>query len=106
MSFCVAGVVKSEIWGRADGLGSIMSLLLKPVVWWIGISTDEGAKTLLWCATAARGKDGVENGKFYIPIGKLKDDNAHGKDQKLADELWKWTNEELAEHGAPGWPEP
>ncbi|KAK5725946.1 hypothetical protein LTR15_004136 [Elasticomyces elasticus] len=100
------GTVKSDIWGKAYEEHKWLSRLLAPVVWMTGVSTDEGAKTQLWCTTAATGKgDGlVENGKFYVPTGKLSDDNKNQKNQALADELWEWTSKELAKHGAPGWP--
>lgn len=98
------GTVKSEIWGKADGYGFLGKLLAIPVAL-TGITTDEGAKPGLWCGTAALGKGGVENGKFYIPIGIEKEDNKNASDPKLRDELWQWTNNELGRHGAPGWPE-
>ncbi|KAK3074221.1 hypothetical protein LTR53_003508 [Teratosphaeriaceae sp. CCFEE 6253] len=100
------GTVRSEIWGKAYEDSKWLSRLLAPVVWLTGVPTDEGAKTQLWCATAAVGKGAgfVENGKFYLPIGKLSDDNVHVKDQALADELWDWTNKELLKHGGQGWP--
>ena len=98
------GTVKSEIWGKANGAW-LLSKLVAPVVWLTGVTTEEGAKTGLWCATAATGKGGVESGKFYIPIGIEKEDDKIARDPKMRDELWQWTNEELARHGAPGWPE-
>jgi len=97
------GTVKSEIWGKAYEDAKWISRLLAPMVWFTGVSTDEGARNQLWCATAA--KEGMENGKFYLPIGKLADSNVHVKNQTLADELWDWTGSELTKHGAPGWPE-
>ncbi|EMC92078.1 hypothetical protein BAUCODRAFT_38107 [Baudoinia panamericana UAMH 10762] len=98
------GTVRSEIWARADGM-KLMVLLLAPVVWWTGVTTDEGAKTQLWCATAPL-SDGIDNGRYYEPIGieaTGKSENAMRQD--LADALWQWTTEELGKHGAPGWPQ-
>jgi NAD(P)-dependent dehydrogenase (short-subunit alcohol dehydrogenase family) len=97
------GTVKSEIWGRVDGM-KMMARLLAPVVWLTGVTTAEGAKTQLWCATAPAGKDGLESGKFYEPIGVLKPRSMHAESQELTDELWEWTTEELVKHGGPGWP--
>merc|ERR1712070_1174164 len=56
-------------------------------------------KTQLWAATA---KD-VESGKFYVPVGKPVD-NAVFHDAEQVDGLGKYTEEELAKHGASGWP--
>lgn len=69
------------------------------------MSTDEGAKTGLWSATAAKGKGGVENGKFYFPVGVAAKEDKNVKNDALRDELWDWTNEELAKHAGPGWPQ-
>lgn len=93
------GLVKSEIWDKPTG-APIVLWVLKPLIWWTGVSIDEGAKTQLWCATA---RD-VENGAYYEPIALKKDGSAFAQDKKLMEELWDWTSNELAEHGAPGWP--
>lgn len=68
------------------------------------MTAQEGAKTGLWCATAAKGSGGVESGKFYFPIGLDKEDK-NTSDSKLRDDLWQWTTDELAKHGGPGWPD-
>ena len=79
-------------------------MLISPIVWSTSVSTDEGAKTGLWCATAAKGNSGVESGKFYLPIGVGKEDE-NTQSPKLRDSLWQWTEDELAKQGGPGWPE-
>lgn len=76
--------------------------MITPIVWLTSVTTDEGAKTGLWSATAAKSQIG--NGKFYFPIGVEKEDK-HTKDAGLRDELWQWTSDELTKHGGPGWPE-
>ena len=96
------GVVQTGIWSKINGASGISWLLmaiLKPIVRLIGLTPEKGAETGLWCATA----EDVENGAYYVPVGKLKKGSKHVTDQK-ADELWEWTNKELAEHGSPGWP--
>jgi NAD(P)-dependent dehydrogenase (short-subunit alcohol dehydrogenase family) len=95
------GTVKSEIWGKANG-ARILGWFLAPIVWMTGVTIDEGAKTQLWCATAPRGE--LQNGKFYQPIGRLDDKGKHQTNAALADELWEWTERELAKHEGPGWP--
>lgn len=98
------GTVTTDIWGKATA-AKWRIILLWPIIWLTGVGTDEGAKTQLWCATAATGKGGVESGKFYVPIGVEKENHKISGDQQLADELWRWTSQELAMHGSPGWPE-
>ena len=100
------GTVKSEIWGKGDG-AKLLSVMFAPVVWLTGVSTEEGARSQLWCGTAERkssaASGGVESGSFYVPVGKKQ--NRPASDRAQMEELWRWTNEELARHGAPGWPE-
>lgn len=99
------GTVKSEIWDKAQSGGWFMMNVVAPLaIWYEGVTTEEGAKTQLWAATAkVGGKGNVESGKFYDPIGK---ENAYGKfasRQDMVDELWDWTDDELKANGAPGW---
>lgn len=94
------GTVQSEIWGRADG-AKWLFMLLAPVVWLTGVTTDEGAKTQLWAATAP----GVQSGAFYEPIGTMTDRTKNARSQELTDELWEYTERELAKQGGPGWPQ-
>ncbi|RMY77575.1 hypothetical protein D0863_01222 [Hortaea werneckii] len=94
------GVVKSEIFERAKAEGyRLLYWLTAPAVMLTGVTTEEGAKTQLWAATAKE----VESGKFYVPVGKPVD-NAVFHDTEQVDGLWKYTEEELAKHGASGWP--
>ncbi|KAK5710994.1 hypothetical protein LTR17_018607 [Elasticomyces elasticus] len=96
------GVVKSELIGKPKAQNPWLSRLLAPIIWWMGVTTEEGAKTQLWCTTASTKE--VKNGKFYLPIGVLTDDNKHVLNPALADELWEWTTSELSKHGGLGWP--
>lgn len=97
------GTVASEIFGKADGLGSFLSTLAKPFVMLMSVSTDKGAESGLW--TAFVDKSQLKNGDYYEPVGINKSTNKNLNDQKLADQLWEYTNKELAQHGGPGWSE-
>ena len=52
-----------------------------------------GALNQLWAATAA--KDELSNGAYYTPIGKPSSGSGYAKDDKLANALWEWTEDEL-----------
>lgn len=93
------GTVKTEIFDKATGFGFVMKLLA-PVALLFAYTAEDGAKQQLWCGF---GK-GVESGKYYQKIGDSKPRGKHMSDEKLRDELWEWTNAELAKYGAPGWP--
>lgn len=56
-------------------------------------------KTQLWAATASEG----QLGKFYFPVGKEDDGGQHGNDLKMSDDLWRWTEKELALNEGTGW---
>ncbi|GIZ46282.1 hypothetical protein CKM354_000941400 [Cercospora kikuchii] len=97
------GTVKSEIWGKADGMKWLV-YAVSPIVWLTGVDCDKGAEPGLWLGNAD--KSSIENGRYYEQgtFGKPKDGNPHAVSQELADRLWEWTNKELESHGAPGWP--
>lgn len=97
------GVVKTESWGKVDGSKTLT--MLKPLSMLTGVTSEEGAKNQLWCVTTRHGANGVEKGKYYLPVGKEYDlANKHPGNRSEADQLWHWTNEEFSKHGTPGWP--
>lgn len=98
------GTVKSGIWGKADGQ-KMLGYILSPVIALAGVDCDTGAGPGLWLGTTQR--TNIENGRYYElgTWGKPKDGSPHAVDQKLTDRLWEWTNKELKQHGAPGWPQ-
>lgn len=94
------GIVRTNIWnGKKDAHWLFLQLFLRPLVGVIGVSPAEGAKTQLWCTSH---KD-VKNGSYYEPIEKSGMRGRFTEDDRLAGELWEWTDTELLRHGAPGW---
>jgi NAD(P)-dependent dehydrogenase (short-subunit alcohol dehydrogenase family) len=77
------GVVNTGIWESG---------VLTPLL----TNVHDGAKMQLWSATAD--KKEVKNGAFYTPKGK-EYTQAILKDDRLAKELWEWTEGEFARHG-------
>lgn len=55
----------------------------------------EGAYNQLWAATGKKGEGGVVSGGYYIPIGVPGTHRTESNNQKLAEELWEWTQKEL-----------
>ncbi|ETN41057.1 uncharacterized protein HMPREF1541_02992 [Cyphellophora europaea CBS 101466] len=72
--------------------GSIVIRGLRATVGgWLMKDPSEGTRNQLWAATA---KQGVVSGEYYVPVGEV------GKakmvrDDKLTQELWRWTEEQL-----------
>jgi hypothetical protein len=55
----------------------------------------EGAWNSCWAATGERSS--VENGAFYLPIGVKGKKVRENTNEKLAGQLWNWTQKELEE---------
>ena len=58
------------------------------------VTVAEGAKNQLWAATTK--KNNIVNGMFYEPVGKVGQTTAASKNNKLAAELWTWTEEQIS----------
>ena len=87
------GNVATELFEREAG-DAQTEYLQKNIAPKVGISIEDGAKNQLWAATAAA----VKTGEYYEPVGVLDQVEGFGKDDKLAKELWKYTEKELAGH--------
>ncbi|PQE26438.1 oxidoreductase short-chain dehydrogenase reductase family protein [Rutstroemia sp. NJR-2017a BBW] len=61
------------------------------------LTPEQGTFNLLWAVTA--GKEGINSGGFYVPVGKLSDEKTEASENpKLRKELWEWTEKELAKY--------
>lgn len=76
----------------------LVGTILRPLAKLVMSSVETGALGQIWAATAV-GEAGPESGGFYYPVAKLHVGNEHVKDEKLADTLWDWTEEEFKSHG-------
>lgn len=56
-----------------------------------------GALNQLWAATAK--KEDIINGSYYTPIGAQAGGSSLARNMKLADDLWEYTEKELAAKG-------
>jgi NAD(P)-dependent dehydrogenase (short-subunit alcohol dehydrogenase family) len=89
------GVVNTGIWEnmyKKPYVGWLLSAVMTPLL----TNVHDGAKMQLWSATAS--KKEVKNGAFYTPKGK-EYTQAILKNDKLANELFEWTEKEFAKHG-------
>ncbi|OCL02324.1 oxidoreductase [Glonium stellatum] len=61
------------------------------------LTPEQGAYTYnqVWAAVGDKPKGKPENGVFYEPVGMPGKLNTQAKNQKLASELWRWTEKEL-----------
>ncbi|KAL2834016.1 short-chain dehydrogenase/reductase [Aspergillus pseudoustus] len=56
------------------------------------VPVEQGVRNQLWASVA---KEGVTSGGYYEPVGIGGTATELGKDEKLAQRLWEWTEEEL-----------
>jgi len=82
------------------GLVQSLGVVNKALVWAgrLGQVGDEkregrGAWNTCWAATARR--EGVRNGEFYFPVGRVGRKVRENMNERLAAELWEWTQKEL-----------
>lgn len=63
-------------------------------------SVEDGAKGQLWAATGKKGSGAKEvvSGEYYTPVGIPNNGSRMSKDSKLAEDLWIWTEKELANY--------
>ncbi|OAL42726.1 retinol dehydrogenase [Pyrenochaeta sp. DS3sAY3a] len=68
---------------------------LKPIIPIVGLFVTQvaaGARNQLWAATS----NDAKSGEFYHPVGVSGKGSELSKSERLAKELWEWTNKELA----------
>jgi NAD(P)-dependent dehydrogenase (short-subunit alcohol dehydrogenase family) len=82
------------------GLIQTLGLANRAMIWITNVGNvrdekkdGEGAWNSCWAATAKR--DGIENGAFYVPVGVKGKKLRENSNDKLAGELYEWTDKEL-----------
>lgn len=84
--------------GLATSYISANSWWATPAYWLIERflrTSEQGALTQLWAATSPE----VKTGAYYVPVAKESGGSGYARDDKLASDLWAWTEKELAKHG-------
>jgi retinol dehydrogenase-12 len=79
---------------QGGGLGLKMNILTTVLLPFISSSVEDGAKNSLWAATSKE----VKSGEYYEPVGASGKGSSKSQDDALAEQLWKWTEEELQGH--------
>ncbi|RUS18907.1 hypothetical protein BC937DRAFT_88179 [Endogone sp. FLAS-F59071] len=67
------------------------------------VNTDEGALTQMYLATSPEVEEKDIRGQYYVPIAKPGTPSKYALNDKLAEELWEWTENTLKEK-VPGYP--
>ncbi|KAL4746155.1 hypothetical protein BDW72DRAFT_197970 [Aspergillus terricola var. indicus] len=91
------GVVKTNLLsGAANAPLLFRAVFGAAYVLGLKSSAETGVKNQLWASVS---KD-VVSGYYYEPVGAGGRASAYGQDDKLAEEIWRWTENELREHAA------
>ncbi|KAI5819102.1 hypothetical protein BZA77DRAFT_385614 [Pyronema omphalodes] len=97
---CHPGVIISDLYKTFVGDSRIMGLGVSAIKCF-ATPVEKGALNQLFCATMP-----VENGGYYVPVGRLAEKawwhekpSRFAKDDKLAEKLWEWSEEEVKKHG-------
>jgi NAD(P)-dependent dehydrogenase (short-subunit alcohol dehydrogenase family) len=91
------GVIRTDLFTHALGGNAALGYLSYAFGWLVFSSVADGAKNTLWAATAPR--DGIANGAYYTPVGRLGGGSEYARDDALAATLWDWTEGVLRKHG-------
>ncbi|KAF5264998.1 hypothetical protein FOXYS1_4185 [Fusarium oxysporum] len=83
------GLVNTELLVKATGMvwylyAVVRCMLITPVA--------KGVRNQLWASVSK----GVVSGEYYEPVGKHGLATEEGRDDKLVEKLWEWTESELA----------
>jgi retinol dehydrogenase-12 len=74
----------------------LLAKIAMPVVsWWHGVGVEQGVLNQLWGATSME----AQTGEYYEPVGKSGLGSPLTQDAELAEKLWAWTEDELADKG-------
>ncbi|KAL3443683.1 short-chain dehydrogenase/reductase [Aspergillus insuetus] len=84
------GVVRTNLMNNATGSPLIVRILGK-VANRVVASVEQGVRNQLWASVA----EVVQSGEYYEPVGVGGTATELGKDEELAEGLWRWTEEVL-----------
>ncbi|KAL2784290.1 NAD(P)-binding protein [Aspergillus keveii] len=83
-------VVRTNLMNNATGSPLIVRILGK-VANRVVASVEQGVRNQLWASVA----EGVQSGEYYEPVGVGGTATEFGKNEELAEGLWRWTEEVL-----------
>jgi len=90
------GVIKTDLYATVNSgtAARCVSAVVMPLFF---RDVHDGALNTLWAATADQ--KAVRKNYYFEPIGQAVAGSKYAQDQNLADELWKFTENEFERHG-------
>ncbi|KAJ3073132.1 hypothetical protein HDU98_002168 [Podochytrium sp. JEL0797] len=93
------GAVSTNLATNSAYISTLAALGLMEV---IGLSPANGALTQLYCATSGEIVLKGFKGRYFVPTAAVQFSSFHGRDEKLAEELWDWSVDVLSKQGNRG----
>jgi NAD(P)-dependent dehydrogenase (short-subunit alcohol dehydrogenase family) len=91
------GVIKTDLFASTQRDSMIVRYGMAAVGGLFMQTVPQGTKNQLWACTAP--KEEVREGYYFNPVGSNVPGSGWAKDTKKVEELWEWTEKELAKHG-------
>jgi NAD(P)-dependent dehydrogenase (short-subunit alcohol dehydrogenase family) len=91
------GLIRTDLFNSMFGSNAALGALSSVFGWAVYGTVPDGAKNSLWAATAP--KERVKNGEYYKPVGLQSPGSAYSRDEKMAEKLWDWSEEQVKKHG-------
>lgn len=91
------GVIKTDLFATTQRDNMIIRYGIAAVGGLFMQTVPQGTKNQLWACTAD--KEEVRQGYYFTPVGNKNPGTSWAQDTKKVEELWEWTEKELAKHG-------
>ncbi|KAH0366247.1 oxidoreductase, partial [Aureobasidium melanogenum] len=91
------GVVQTDLFATTQQNNVIIRYGMAAVGGLFMQTIPQGTKNQLWACTAD--KKEVRQGYYFMPVGNKNAGTGWAQDTKKVEELWEWTEKELAKHG-------
>ncbi|KAI4728024.1 NAD(P)-binding protein [Aureobasidium sp. EXF-10728] len=91
------GVIKTDLFASTQRDSMIVRYGIAAVGGLFMQTVPQGTRNQLWACTA--NKEDVRQGYYFKPVGNRGPGSGWAQDTKKVEELWEWTEKELAKHG-------
>ena len=91
------GVIQTELFTPFKTSLPMLKWTMEKVGGLFMATVEQGTRNQLWCCTGPR--EAVRKGYYFTPIGKMSQGQAYAQDEKLADKLWEYSEEDVKKYG-------
>lgn len=91
------GIILTDLYGPNQQSNIFLRYGMKVIGPWAMADIPMGTRNQLWAAVGK--KNDIVSGTYYTPVGKASSGSALAQKRDLAQELWDWTEKELASKG-------